>query len=239
MKLVIGNQKTYMNKEEVLSFIESTNQNNNIDKNVIVCPSSLFISLYDKSNFEIGLQNVSLTGNGASTGEISATQIKSMNIPYCIVGHSERRQMFNETGEETNKKLGMLLNEEITPILCIGETKEERDATKAEEVITKELKEAFNEISKEELQKIIVAYEPIWSIGTGVIPTLEEIKETMIFIKNYIKDNYSIELKVLYGGSVSAKNIDELNTIEECNGYLIGGASSKSEEFNYIIKSVK
>ncbi len=237
MKLVIGNQKTYLNREEVEKFINDTKSQRS-DMKAIMCPSSIYLDMYKKSSFELGAQNVSLQGNGATTGEISASQLKSMGVKYCLVGHSERRQMFNETGEDTNKKINMLLSENIIPILCVGETKTERDMKKDAKIIRKEIEDAFVGLEKNDIEYLIIAYEPIWSIGTGVIPTMGEIKDVISFIKKLVQENYNANIRVLYGGSVSSKNIDELNTVTECDGYLIGGACTKADDFTYIINSI-
>jgi len=236
-KIVIGNQKMYMDKEEVLTFVETLKNTNMNNKQVIVCPTYPFLEYYN-GVVPVGAQNVSINDNGAYTGEVSSAQLKSLNIPYCIVGHSERREYNNETDEEINKKVIKLLENDITPILCIGEKLEERQNKSTESVIKNELTSDLKGLSPESVERIIIAYEPIWAIGTGLTPTLEEIDQAMKFIKNYVTTTYNVsKVTVLYGGSVSDKNIDELNTIESIDGYLIGGASSKPSAFQYIINS--
>lgn len=238
-KIVIGNQKMYMNKEDVLAFVNMLKETNMDNKEVIVCPTYPFLEYYNDV-VPVGAQNVSINDNGAYTGEVSALQLKSLNIPYCIVGHSERREYNKETDDEINKKVIKLLDNGITPILCIGEKLEERQNKLTETVIKNELTGDLNNLSPEFVEKIIIAYEPIWAIGTGLTPTLEEIDESMKFIKDYITTTYNVpKVTVLYGGSVSDKNIDELNTVESIDGYLIGGASSKPTAFQYIINSQK
>lgn len=238
-KIVIGNQKMYMNKEDVLAFVNMLKETNMDNKEVIVCPTYPFLEYYNDV-VPVGAQNVSINDNGAYTGEVSALQLKSLNIPYCIVGHSERREYNKETDDEINKKVIKLLDNGITPILCIGEKLEERQNKLTETVIKNELTGDLNNLSPELVEKIIIAYEPIWAIGTGLTPTLEEIDESMKFIKDYVTTTYNVsKVTVLYGGSVSDKNIDELNTVESIDGYLIGGASSKPTAFQYIINSQK
>ena len=239
MKLIVGNQKTYINKQEVEEFIEGTKERWTENDNIVICPSSLFISMYQNTNYKYGAQNVSKDKNGATTGEISASQLKSLNCVYCIVGHSERRQTQGETDADTNIKLERLLEENIIPILCIGETLEERESGKANEIVAREISGAFTNLDKDQIEKIVVAYEPIWAIGTGKVPTNTEIDEIITYIKDLIIKGYDARVKVLYGGSVSSKNIDELNTIDSVDGYLIGGASVKVDDFNYIIDSNK
>ena len=236
-KIVIGNQKMYMNKEDVLAFRDMLKETDLTNKEVIVCPTYPFLEYYD-GIVPVGAQNVSTNDNGAYTGEVSSHQLKSLNIPYCIVGHSERREYNKETDEEINLKVKKLLDNNIIPILCIGEKLEERQNNLTETVIKNELTGDLKDLSPEFVEKIIIAYEPIWAIGTGLTPTLEEIDESMKFIKNYVTSTYNVsKTTILYGGSVSDKNIDELNTVESIDGYLIGGASAKPAAFQYIINS--
>ena len=236
-KLIVGNQKTYIDKIGVETFIEGTRENWTNNNELVICPSSLFINLYTNTNYNIGGQTVSNEKNGATTGEISASQLKSAGCTYCIVGHSERREYQKETDKDTFIKLQRLLDEELIPILCVGETLEERESGKANEIVSRELSGAFADLSKEQINKIIVAYEPIWAIGTGKVPTNAEIDEIITYTKDLIMKGYNAKVSVLYGGSVSSKNVDELNTIDSVDGYLIGGASVKADDFNYIIKS--
>lgn len=236
-KIVIGNQKMYMNKEDVIAFREMLKETDLTNKEVIVCPTYPFLEYYD-GIVPVGAQNVSINDNGAYTGEVSSHQLKSLNIPYCIVGHSERREYNKETDEEINLKVKKLLDNEIIPILCIGEKLEERQNNLTETVIKNELTGDLKDLSPKLVEKIIIAYEPIWAIGTGLTPTLEEIDESMKFIKDYVTSTYNVsKTTILYGGSVSDKNIDELNTVESIDGYLIGGASAKPAAFQYIINS--
>lgn len=236
-KIVIGNQKMYMNKEDVQVFVQMLKETDLSNKEVIVCPSYPFLEYYNDV-VPVGAQDVSINDNGAFTGQVSASQLKSLDIPYAIVGHSERREYNNENDEEINVKIKKLLEKDITPILCIGEKLEERQNKSTEIVIKNELTGDLKDLSPEFVEKIIIAYEPIWAIGTGLTPTLEEINDAMNFIKDYVSTTYNVEkTTILYGGSVSDKNIDELNTVSSIDGYLIGGASSKPQAFKYIIDS--
>lgn len=234
MKLVVGNQKAYLKRDEVLDFIEKTK---NYDcSETIICPSSVYLDLYlDKSNYIVGSQDVSERPLGATTGEISAEQLNSIGVAYSIVGHSERRKDQHETSPMLVNKINRLFQNDITPILCIGETKEEKENNVTKDVVGKQIMEVFEELDPMKLEKIIIAYEPIWSIGTGLIPTNEEIEDTIAYIKDLIVDKYDKRVAVLYGGSVNKGNIDELNKIDLVDGYLIGGASTKAEEFLYIM----
>lgn len=234
MKLVIGNQKTYLNRPEVIDFINKTKDSK--CENAIICASFPYLDIYlEDSRYVVGAQNVSVKGNGASTGEISAEQLSSLGVTYTIVGHSERRSDNNETSDMFVSKINNLLSFDIRPIFCIGENLEQREANIEKDVVGKQIMEVFDKLDKTNLEKIIVAYEPVWAIGTGKVPTNEEIDDIVCYIKDLIQDKYGARLLVLYGGSVNAKNIDELNEVESVDGYLIGGASTKADEFNYIM----
>lgn len=230
--IIALNNKCNLTKEEFINYEKELNNINTTDR-LILCPSPLNIALATSSNYSLGSQNVSKNDNGAHTGEVSAKQLKSFNVKYTIVGHSERRQELLETNEDINKKLKLLLEEDIIPILCIGETKEEREQNLVEKVLLTELNEALSNISEENKQKIIIAYEPIWSIGTGLIPSNDQIEEVFNLIKTLLPTN-----KILYGGSANENNIDELKKCSVIDGYLLGGLSLKPKNLqNFINKN--
>ncbi len=206
--------------------------------NVIFAPSSIYLSKFVDNGLVVSSQDVSFASLGAYTGDIAAVQLKSIGVKYSIVGHSERRKYYQDD-KYVNDKLKELLKEEIIPILCIGETKDEKDKGITLEVLKKELDDAFKDIASTSLDRIIVAYEPIWSIGTGVIPTNEDINDTIKKVKAYLDDVYHTKNEVLYGGSVSNKNINELEKIDVIDGYLVGGCSIKKEDFNTLIESTR
>jgi len=189
--------------------------------------------MVSNSNIKLGSQNVSASDNGAYTGEISASQLKSYQVEYAIVGHSERREYQRETNEEINKKIKQLYKNDITPILCIGETLEERKQNKVNEVLEEELTIATRDLTEEEKKRLIIAYEPIWSIGTGVIPTNEQIEEVFQEIKRLVPASY-----ILYGGSANEENIDQLKQIPSINGYLLGGLSLKVDKLKVFIEKL-
>lgn len=234
MKLVVGNQKTYLNRPEVVDFINKTKNGN--CENAIICASFPYLDLYlEESKYIVGAQNVSVKGNGASTGEISAEQLNSLGVSYTIVGHSERRQDNHETSDMFYDKITNLLKYDIRPIFCVGESLEQRENHVEKDIVGKQIMEVFDKLDKESIEKIIIAYEPVWAIGTGKVPTNDEIDDMTSYIKDLVQDKYEKRLLVLYGGSVNQKNIDELNQIEVVDGYLIGGASTKADEFMYIM----
>lgn len=204
-------------------------------ENVIFAPSSIYLTKFVEANLKTASQDVSFASTGAYTGDLSAMQLKSIGINYSIVGHSERRKYYSDD-KYVNDKLKELLNNKIVPILCIGETKEEKDNGVTLDILKKELDDAFKDI---DVENIIIAYEPIWSIGTGVIPTNDDIEKTISFIKKYVNEKYHTNNKVLYGGSVSNKNIEELERISIIDGYLVGGCSIKKDDFNTLINNVK
>ena len=225
MKLVVGNQKTYLNRPEVVDFINKTKKGN--CDNVVICASFPYIDLYlEESKYIVGAQNVSVKGNGASTGEISADQLNSLGVSYTIVAHSERRSDNSETDDMFVNKINNLLKFDIRPIFCIGENLDQREANITKDIVGKQIMEVFDKLDREDIEKIIGAYEPVWAIGTGKVPTIDEIEDMTNYIKDLIQDKYNARVLVLYGGSVNAKNIDELNSIEAVDGYLIGGAST-------------
>jgi len=186
----------------------------------------------------IGAQDLSIYENGAYTGEISAEQLKSVKAKYAIVGHSERRKYFNESDSIINRKIKNCLENGIIPIICIGETKEERIEFKTKQVLRMNLLEILKDIDKDNLKNLIIAYEPIWAIGTGIILSPKEIDDIIVFIKDIVKSAYKFDVKVLYGGSVSSSNINKLKDLDNVDGYLIGGASNNPLEFVEIIKEL-
>ena len=235
MKLVVGNQKTYLNRDGVLEFIEKTKKGK--CSNVVVCPSSIYLDMYlEKSKFLVGSQNVSEKGNGASTGEISAEQLNSLGVSYSIVGHSERRSDQHETSEMFYNKITKLFENDIIPIFCVGEKLEEKENNITKDVVGRQVMEVFDKLDPKNMEKVIIAYEPVWSIGTGKVPVNEEIEDVTNYIKDLVQDKYNKRVAVLYGGSVNMKNVDTLNTIDVVDGYLIGGASVKPDEFLYIME---
>lgn len=231
--IIALNNKSNLNKEAFLSYQEKL-RNIKSNQALILCPTYLNINLFNLENFSLGSQNVSKTANGAYTGEISASDLKSSNVKYSIVGHSERREYQKESLSDINEKIKRLFENDIIPILCIGETKEERENGKVTEILKSELETGIEGLTPEQKNKIIIAYEPIWSIGTGIIPTNEEIIEVFNFIKTILPTN-----KILYGGSANVGNIDTLKQIKEIDGYLLGGLSLKPEELQIFINKIE
>lgn len=228
--IIALNNKSNLEKAEFNVYLRELSEINTNHK-LILCPTFLNISLYKESNILLGAQNVSKTINGAYTGEISASQLKSYDVKYCIIGHSERRRYQKETNEEIGIKAKRLLDNDIIPILCIGETLEERDNNQTEQIIKNQLQEALSNLTEEEKNKLIIAYEPVWSIGTGIIPTNEEIITVIGYIKEILNSN-----KILYGGSANEENISTLKQIETIDGYLLGGLSLKIDKLKVFLE---
>ena len=223
--IVALNNKSNLNKDEFIDYLNELKKINT-SSTLILCHTFLNIGLVD--GILLGSQNVSKFDDGAYTGEISANELKSYNVKYAIVGHSERRNYQKETNEDIKLKLIKLIENDITPILCIGESKEERQNNTYKEVLKEELS-ILDDIEKD----VIIAYEPIWSIGTGIIPTNEEIIEVFNLIKSICPND-----KVLYGGSANNENIDTLKQIDLIDGYLLGGLSLKPDKLEEFLNKL-
>ena len=239
---IAGNWKMNKNNSEAVKTAKKlTNLLKNIDnkKDVMIAPT--FISLNSvsevikKSKIKLGAQNMSFEKSGAYTGEISSEMLLSVGCEYVILGHSERRHIFNETDNDINKKVRTAIKYGIKPILCIGEKKEERDAKKTFDVLDKQLLKGIDNIVLN--YDFIIAYEPVWAIGTGDTATEKQVDEVHKFLRkkinNYLED--AKQVRILYGGSVSPKNIKNLMKIEDVDGVLVGGASLEPETFFKII----
>ena len=212
---------------------------------IVVCPPfTSLTAVYDviaDTNIGLGAQNLFWEKEGAYTGEISPIMLKDTGCEYVIIGHSERRQYFGETDKTVNKRIDTALAVGLTPIACIGETLEQREANKTFKVIETQLKGGFDGFSEEDLKQMIIAYEPVWAIGTGKTATNQQAQEVHAFIRNWLEDNFSKdmaqELRILYGGSVKPDNIAGLMDEKDIDGALVGGASLKSASFVDIVKN--
>lgn len=243
-KVIAGNWKMNMLPNEAIAFIEQlTPLVKNTENEVILCVpyTDLFYSLLtaQNTNIKIGAQNMHFEESGAYTGEVSGQMLKCIGVEYVIIGHSERRQYFAETDETVNKKIKAALKNELKPIVCVGETLEQREAGKTEEIITMQTKLALEGLTQEEVNKVIIAYEPIWAIGTGKTATSEDANNSIKAIRNEIANLYGSEVAdeiiIQYGGSVKSSNAKELFTTSDIDGGLVGGASLKAEEFAKIV----
>ena len=243
-KVIAGNWKMNMLPNEAIKFIEDLTPLVKDTKNeVILCVpyTDLFYSLLtaQNTNIKIGAQNMHFEESGAYTGEVSGKMLKSINVEYVIIGHSERRQYFNETDESVNKKIKAAFANELKPIVCVGETLEEKEAGKTVEIITKQTELALEGLTDEQVKNTIIAYEPIWAIGTGKTATSEDANNSIKEIRNKIAEIYGQEVAksviIQYGGSVKSSNAKELFEMSDIDGGLVGGASLKAEEFSKIV----
>ena len=246
-KIVAGNWKMNMLPNEAMSFINELEPYAKSAKcEIILCVpyTDLFYSLLtaQNTNIKIGAQNMHWEESGAYTGEIAPNMLKCINVEYVIIGHSERRQYFAETDETVNKKIKSALKHELNPILCVGETMKQRELGLEEEVIKQQIIGALEGITKEQAEKIVIAYEPIWAIGTGKVATKNDANNMIKLIRKEIESLYDKEVannvSILYGGSVNKNNAKELFETSDIDGALVGGASLKVDEFNEIIKSI-
>ncbi|MEO8794009.1 MAG: triose-phosphate isomerase [Daejeonella sp.] len=216
------------------------------DQQVIVCPPYIHLNSMAQlakphNNIHVGAQNCHQAEKGAYTGEISAEMIKSVGAEYVILGHSERRQYFGETNALLAEKVDIVLKNNLKPIFCIGETLDQRNGNTHFDVIKNQLEEAIYHLPESDFQNIILAYEPVWAIGTGLTATPEQAQEVHAFIRKEIRDKFgdtaAENVSILYGGSCNPKNAAELFAKEDIDGGLIGGASLKSRDFVDIIKA--
>lgn len=244
-KVIAGNWKMNMLPNEAIDYIQSfAPMVENVEAEVILCVpyTDLFYALLNTqgTNIKIGAQNMHFEETGAYTGEVSGKMLKVVGVEYVIIGHSERRQMFNETDETVNKKIKTAFENELKPIVCVGETLEEREAGKTVEKITTQTRLALEGLNANQVKNTIIAYEPIWAIGTGKTATSEDannsIKEIRAEIKKIYGEDIANEVIIQYGGSVKSSNAKELFNTSDIDGGLVGGASLKPEEFSKIVK---
>lgn len=239
--IIAGNWKMNMLPNEAISFIEEIEPMVKDTKNeVIICvPFTDFFyanNMAQGTNIQVGVQNMHYEDKGAYTGEISAPMLKSVNCKYVIIGHSERRQYFNETDETVNKKVKKALEYGLTPIVCVGETLEEKEAGKTIEIITSQIEKGLVDLKSSDLDKIVIAYEPIWAIGTGKTATSEDAQNAIKAIREKIKSLFNTDdISILYGGSVKGSNAKELFAMKDIDGGLVGGASLESKSFAEIV----
>jgi triosephosphate isomerase len=248
-KVIAGNWKMHKDifeSEELIKQVLSGIGSINLKCDLIVCPpfTSLNIvnSLIKGTGLKLGAQNMYYEESGAYTGEISPKMLKSVGCEHVILGHSERRMLFGETSQLISKKVKSAINFGLKPILCVGETLEERKGNLMKEIVSNQLLKCLESISEEEMKDIMIAYEPVWAIGTGVNATPDQAEEAHKYIRGLIRDKYSEKtaknLVIQYGGSVKPENSKELLSEADIDGALIGGASFKADSFVKIIESV-
>lgn len=214
------------------------------DVQIVVAPVFTALSnvhdVINGSNIQLAAQDLYWEDSGAFTGEVSAPMLKDVGCDYVIIGHSERRQYFGETNETVNQKVKAALSHELKPIICVGELLEERETGKTEAVIEDHVKGGIGDLTESEMESCVIAYEPVWAIGTGKTATPDQAQEVHSFIRDILKDCYSDKLaskiRIQYGGSVKPENAAELMSQQDVDGALVGGASLDAESFAEIVK---
>ncbi|MFH1577993.1 MAG: triose-phosphate isomerase [Candidatus Omnitrophota bacterium] len=244
--IIAGNWKLYKNIPEAIELANGlTRQLHDVDNlDIVLCPVFTALSSVSEvitdSNIGLGAQDVYWQEEGAFTGEVSPLMLKDAGCKFVIIGHSERRQYFSETNDTVNKKIKAALKSGLIPIVCVGETLAQREENKTLEVIKEQLRGALADISSEEAEGIVIAYEPIWAIGTGRNATAAQAEEVHKYIRNLLAEMYnhsmSAAIRIQYGGSVKPENIGELIEQPNIDGALVGGASLKVETFSQIVK---
>ena len=242
--IIAGNWKMHKTMAEAVEFVNDIKDKvNNTDVEAVICaPFTLLKDLKEATkgtNIKIGAQNMHYAEQGAFTGEISAPMLKELNIDYVVLGHSERRQYFNETNETVNKKVVKALEEGIDPILCVGETLEEREASETKNVCKEQTEKALVGVSAEDMKKVVIAYEPVWAIGTGKTATAEDANDVIAYIREVVKGLYgeeiSEEVRIQYGGSVKPSNVAEIMNQSDIDGALVGGASLLASDYTELV----
>lgn len=231
-KLIVLNHKMSLLYDDLYSYIAKTNEIET-DNNIVICPSNIYLEAFiNNSDWSIGTQNFHYSTDKKHTGEISTDQLKSLGIEYSIIGHYERVNEFNETKNIVNSKLIAALDSNILPILCFGENIDEDYKEVLPNLLDGYLKDIQN------IEFITFAYEPIYAVGTGALPSIEKIKEVVTYISNYLEEKYNKKPIIIYGGSVDSSNIKEITDLEEIDGVLIGDNSSNIKEVERIINNI-
>jgi len=241
-KLIAGNWKMYKVKDDALEFIYRVNldvpSKDAVD--TVICAPAIYLRDLVKregENLRIGAQNMHYLEEGAYTGEISPNMIKTVGVTYVILGHSERRAYYNETDETVNLKVKAAIAHQLIPIVCVGESLEIREAGTTDAVVREQVIKAYKDVSKEDALKTVVAYEPIWAIGTGKTATPTQANDTIKAIRSVLRELYNDaadEIRILYGGSVNVKNVEALLSESDIDGALVGGASLDPEAFLFL-----
>lgn len=243
-KIIAGNWKMNKNATEAVEFINELKAKDlNKEVDVVVCPTFVClpqaVEAAKGSAVKVGAQNIHWADNGAFTGEISGEMLKNIGVEYVIIGHSERRQYFGETDETVNNRLKAALKYELKPIVCVGELLEEREAGITNKVLDTQVRGALKDIAANDVANLVVAYEPVWAIGTGKTASSEDANDACKFIRETIKALYNEEVankvRIQYGGSVKPSNASELFSTTDIDGGLVGGASLKLDDFTNIV----
>ncbi len=241
--IIAGNWKMNKTIKEGLEFIEAVKGKTEGDAEVLICaPFTLLKDLKEATkgtNIKIGAQNMHFKESGAFTGEVAPANLVELGIDYVIIGHSERREYYNETDETCNKKVLKAIEVGINPILCCGETLEERESNSTMDKVKGQIVKGLKDVKAEDLEKVVIAYEPIWAIGTGKTATAEQANEVIDYIRNVVRDLYADladKVRIQYGGSVKPANVAEIMGQTDIDGALVGGASLKADDYLGLLK---
>lgn len=245
MPLIAGNWKMYKTPAEAKAFLAALTAavKDVTHAEIVVAPPFTALTaardILDSTNIKLGAQNLFWEDEGAYTGEVSAPMLKDAGCEYVIIGHSERRQYFGETDETVNKKIKAALRHNLVPIVCVGETESERKAEKTFSVLDKQIQSGLQGLDADLLAKLVIAYEPVWAIGTGNTATSAQAEEVHAFLRRKLaqlfNEAFANRIRILYGGSVKPGNIKELMTQDNIDGALVGGASLETQSFSQII----
>ncbi|OPJ56434.1 triose-phosphate isomerase [Alkalithermobacter paradoxus] len=242
--IIAGNWKMHKTIKEAVEFVnEVKDKINNTDVEAVICAPFTMLTELKKAtegtNIKLAAQNMHFEENGAFTGEVSPLMLKEIGIDYVVIGHSERRQYFNETDETVNKKTLKAIEHNIMPIVCVGETLEERETDKTKDVVKVQVEEAFKSVSSEDAKKVVIAYEPVWAIGTGKTASSKDANDVIGYIREVIKNIYSEdvseEVRIQYGGSVKPSNVEEIMNEDDIDGALVGGASLNPADYVELV----
>ncbi|MBH0163854.1 triose-phosphate isomerase [Fictibacillus sp. 7GRE50] len=246
--IIAGNWKMNKTLTEARSFVEEVKglvpSAETVDS--VICAPALFLdSLADESEgtpLAIGAQNMHFEESGAFTGEISPVMLKDLNVQYVILGHSERRELFSETDELVNQKTHAAFKHGLTPIVCVGETLEQREADKTKDVVKEQTEKGLSGLTDEQMKQTVIAYEPVWAIGTGKTASSEDANEVCAYIRSVVADQFSQDVadavRIQYGGSVKPDNIKELMDMSDIDGALVGGASLEPKSYLQLLEGV-
>lgn len=244
--IIAGNWKMNKNRDEALQFIYNVNMkvpSSEFVESVVCAQAPILRDLVKRQgdNLRVGAQNVHYLDNGAYTGEVSAALLENIGVEYVVIGHSERRAYYNETDVDVNKKIHQAFRYNLTPIVCCGESLEVREAGTQDEWNKAQVVAALKGLEAEQVKELVIAYEPIWAIGTGKTATAEQANDTIKAIRNVVKGLYNEEVseavRIQYGGSVKPANVDELLSMSDIDGALVGGASLDSDSFLILVNA--
>ena len=236
MKYFVCNFKNKLVKDDIVRYNNRLSEIESKKVKLVIVPSLPFLAFFDRNGYSLGSQDISSFMDKTITGEVTGEQLKSLGVEYVIVGHSERREYKHEINIDFINKINNAIESGIRVIYCIGETLKDKEDGNTYMVLEKQISEVLNNV---EVKNIIIAYEPVWAIGTGRIPQVKEIKDTVEFIKDIIEENYDTRLDVLYGGSINKDNIASINAIKCVDGFLVGGASTSIDSLESMLLEIE